>query len=407
MSPDDLSHISDFRKQPRSDSRADRPDVFPNFDFDSESTLPLPLPPPPSSNGLNISAIRHKTEFYTHIVRKLIERRVGKIIENVGQRRRKAKQNWEATTEFVGLSLEDDADDDDFGASTTTTAQSFLARLGNNAKQNIRNRIASSATYVINPLFHIWNAATRNLNSPAAAAAVSADASEDDTEELVKWGGGDGGGGGGNVASAEAASVPDHHSNDDMLFNDENNKTDDVRRQQQQQQQQDIQEKATTIESSNDGKLMQTRYMAFPVGTSNIQSTNVEKNNNNNVAQTRTKLALENAFSLTVIPKRVANASTLSALVQQIQSISSVAHRRRASAAHLNSTNKNSKHNNNGTSVDYFEIERDGESKQDVGENIGGNEAEGVGIFVLEIFGTIVGLWWGALTQLQQFLGQT
>lgn len=79
------SHISDFRQQPRSDSRADKPDLFPGFDAAGEVRSAATAALPSSSSA---SLFRHqqqhqpqqpeqhrrptRTEFYAQLVAKLI-----------------------------------------------------------------------------------------------------------------------------------------------------------------------------------------------------------------------------------------------------------------------------------------------------------------------------------------------
>lgn len=109
----DTTHISDFRQQPRSDSRADKPDTFPGFDAAGESKSPVVASPSGTAPFFSASALRAaiqqqsvasgrpppRAELYAQLVAKLIgqigldtivngvERKQGKL-----QRLRRLKQ---------------------------------------------------------------------------------------------------------------------------------------------------------------------------------------------------------------------------------------------------------------------------------------------------------------------------
>lgn len=370
-SPEVSSHISDFRKQPRSDSRANRPDTFPNFDLAAAETLYAPTVAPPHA--------KTTAERYSEIFGKIIfntSQRVSKIIKNVEQRREtrhrlreleaEVQRRMSTTTEFVGLSLDDSADDEDddkpvsvenvqppklFPFTLSRIDFNNLRGLTDAHKQNIRKKIATSAARLINPLFHIWFAATRrNLNANNSTNPMSKLNDDDDAE---------------NVRTTLTSTPTDV-----------------------------VTSAAQTEEIFNDALVQHTTTAPFdPTQSSN--------GNDDDIANSTTiaaELAFRNAFykysnlMSREYYKNVKSDDTQSHTIADDIPL--------AVAGNLNQVPMYSSAN-----VD-FPIERIDDVTPADDSNNGAdnsNEAENVGIFVLEIFGTIVGLGWGAFSQIQSF----
>lgn len=372
-SPEVSSHISDFRKQPRSDSRADRPDTFPNFDLTAAETVTAPTVTPPH--------VKTTAERYSEIFGKIIgntSQRVSKIIKNVEQRREtrhrlreleaEVQRRMSTTTEFEGLSLDDSADDEDddkpgsvdnvqppklFPFSLSRIDLNNLRGLTDAHRQNIRNKIATSAARLINPLFHIWFAATkRNLNANNSPNPMSKQQQQlNDDDDAV------------NIRTTFTSTPTDEVAStarEEEIFNDA------------------LVQLTTTApfnphQSSNDDDIENSTTIASELAYrnafykySNLMSREYYKNVKSDDTPSHTivdDIPLAVAGNFNHVPMyHSANAD--------------------------------------------FPIERiDDVTQADDNTSSGdnSNEAENVGIFVLEIFGTIVGLGWGAFSQIQSF----
>ncbi len=163
------THISDFRNLPRSDSRANKPDIFPGFDFLDETTTLRPRTP---------------LDFYTKVIggivnqgRQTYERIVNNIQQFEINRRTNLKRNsdlkLEATTESVAEStvmLDDGKDKSSKGQNwpkkyfSSIIASVALNKLRNATDPEYFSKMigTSSATY-INPLLDVWKRATMKL----------------------------------------------------------------------------------------------------------------------------------------------------------------------------------------------------------------------------------------------------
>lgn len=170
------THISDFRNLPRSDSRANKPDVFPGFDFLDEPTTVRPRTP------LN---------FYTKVIggivnqgRQTYERIVNNIQKYEINRRANLKRNSDQTLHYIPVdrnveTTESVADSTLFVDEKLKQSKqqnwpkkyfsSILTAVGLNKLSNASDPeysskiIGTSATY-INPLLNIWKIATMKLN---------------------------------------------------------------------------------------------------------------------------------------------------------------------------------------------------------------------------------------------------
>lgn len=376
-SPEVSSHISDFRKQPRSDSRADRPDTFPNFDLTAAETVTTPTVAPPH--------VKTTAERYSEIFGKIIgntSQRVSKIIKNVEQRREtrhrlreleaEVQRRMSTTTEFKGLSLDDTSDEEDddkpvsienvqppklFPFSLSRIDFNNLRGLTEAHKQNIRNKIATSAAHLINPLFHIWFAATRqnlNANNSQNPMSKQQQLNDDDGVENIR-----------TTFTSTPTDVVASTAQAVEIFNDA------------------LVQHTTTApfdphqspNGNDDDSTTIAAELAFHNAFykySNLMSREYYKNVKSDDIQSRTDDSV-NATIVDDIPLTV---------------VSHFNHVPRYPSANVD-----------------FPIERVDEVTPADGNNGGdySNNAENVGIFVLEIFGTIVGLGWGAFSQIQSF----
>lgn len=380
--PEVSSHISDFRKQPRSDSRADRPDTFPNFDLTAAETITAPTVSPPHA--------KTTAERYSEIFGKIIgntSQRVSKIIKNVEQRREtrhrlreleaEVQRRMSTTTEFVGLSLDDSADDEDddkpvsvenvqppklFPFSLSRIDFNNLRGLTDAHKQNIRNKIATSAARLINPLFHIWFAATRrNLNANYSPNPMS---------------------------KQQQQQLNDDNDAENIRTTFTSTPTDVVA--------------STAVDVFNDALMQHTTTAPFDPH----QSSNGNDDDIANSTPIPAELAFRNAFY------KYSNLMSRE-YYENVKSVDPPSHIDNSVNATIVDDipltvvgNFNHVPMYTSTNVD-FPIERIDEvtpaadDSNNVGDN--SNDAENVGIFVLEIFGTIIGLGWGAISQIQSF----
>lgn len=171
------SHISDFRNRPRSDSRANKPDVFPGFDFLEEPTT-----------------VRTRTlaEVYTKVIggivnhgRQTYERIVNNIQKYEINRRANLRQNSDQTLQYIPVERNDASTESVVDATMYVDEKlkpsskeqnwskkyfsSILTAVGLNKLRNasdpeyLSKNIGISATY-INPLLNLWQTATTKLN---------------------------------------------------------------------------------------------------------------------------------------------------------------------------------------------------------------------------------------------------
>lgn len=323
------THISDFRNLPRSDSRADKPDHFPGFDFLEEPTTPRPKTP---------------ADFYTKVIGRIVsqgrqihERIVNNIQKYEIDRRANLKRNSDPSLEYVPTATERVQDDEMVKKQSKEQNwpkkyfSSILTSVGLHKLRNatdpeyLSKIISASATY-INPLLNAWNRATMKLNS------------ERDTTTLQ------------------------HQSNE-------------------------------TTDSDNDT----SHNITYPPSSS-VQSIHS--------VSYPASLGFRYAFSKYLIQSKGYGNDDKNKTISEQHSVT-------GGDANLN--------NNNTMGVDDvdFPIERIDErnddtieDNDDVDDNDESNENEtyddagNFGIFILEIFGTIAGLTWGAFSQLQSLFSQ-
>lgn len=187
------SHISNFRNQPRTDSRADKPDTFPGFDLQDDTTP---------------SPVLKRRQAYSHLLRSFIQktrerletiREVARHERALAQARKLGINSVDAmvavtdeATEVIELALgDDDADDDEVEAYlneirsmatepmadaidesaprryfTTLLTTAGLQRVVAQQRQTEIPAQAPSfiAAYVFNPLLDLWQTARNNFN---------------------------------------------------------------------------------------------------------------------------------------------------------------------------------------------------------------------------------------------------
>lgn len=178
------THISDFRNRPRSDSRADKPDDFPGFDFIDEPTTTF--------------RPRTPTDFYTRVIggivsqgRQAYERIINNLQKYEINRRANLRRNIDvefvpygpyaivtSRTTVLNNDTKELTDDDDEELTKKSSKEqnwpkkyfsAVIASAGINKLRNasdpeyLNKIIGTSATY-INPLRNAWNRATMKLN---------------------------------------------------------------------------------------------------------------------------------------------------------------------------------------------------------------------------------------------------
>lgn len=168
------THISDFRNLPRSDSRANKPDIFPGFDFIDEPTTVRPRTPVDFYSKIIGGIVNQGRQTYERIVNNLqnyeINRRVN-LRQNSAQKLRNALvEQTVATTEsmptmFVDENLKPSKEQNwpKKYFSSILTANGFNKLRNASDPEYTSKIIGASATY-INPLLNIWKRATMKLN---------------------------------------------------------------------------------------------------------------------------------------------------------------------------------------------------------------------------------------------------
>lgn len=345
------THISDFRNLPRSDSRANKPDIFPGFDFIDEPTT---------------ARTRTPVDFYTKVIggivsqgRQTFERIVNNLQKYEIDRRANLKRNSDQRLQYIPVPIEQNIATTEWVTDSSTFVDeklksskeqnwakkyfsSILTAVGFNKLRNASDPeysskiIGTSGTY-INPLLNIWKRATMKLNFE-----------RDDTTTLQQ-----------------------HQYN-----------------------------KSTTSDSENVSNT--TSPLQF---TENIKT---------NLVSNPSSLGLRYAFSkyLNLMLKGYGNDDENKTISEYSELSGGV--------PWGDDVNLNNNNNTMGVDVD-FPIERIDERKDDDGiedndddvdddsdessEN-GNDDASNFGIFILEIFGTIAGLTWGAFSQLQNVFTQ-
>lgn len=179
------SHISNFRDQPRSDSRADKPDTFPGFDFDN-------------LDDVTPSQTHRRRQAYSHLLRSFIQKtreRLETIREVAKQERALARmvgqQGAADDSDSVEAENDEDADDfvaevnqpvlvlnDDPAATDPSAPRQYYATLLSSvglqraipATEGQLDRLQSQpepsflTTHIFNPLLNVWQRARNNFN---------------------------------------------------------------------------------------------------------------------------------------------------------------------------------------------------------------------------------------------------
>lgn len=234
------SHISHFRNQPRTDSRADKPDTFPGFDFqDDEATQ---------------SPIHRRRQAYSHLLRSFLRKtreRLETIREVAKQERAmartKSQQQQAADTASPTPNanlIADDEDDDDEAleqsllmvmtdpADRSSVPRQYYATLlssvglqrtmpsANRQSERLQSEAEPSfvTTYISDPLLNVWQRARDNFNLSYyyrnnGDATANSDADDDDADD-------DDEDSNGPIRTAMAATLNANENNDkEIAFN--------------------------------------------------------------------------------------------------------------------------------------------------------------------------------------------
>lgn len=213
------SHVSDFRKQKRTDSRADKPDTFPGFDLHEDSTTLSPRKRRRQAYSklirLFLQNTRDRLETIRDVVREESELHFrltqpsGESSENAGDSMRpnaeirysNGENNDDANRQFVDFAFADAtrADDEPTSVVQVENANSDNAREYLNSlfaavgysriTTTTSNPIGSDETskgniisrYLINPLLSAWNATRErfNLNTESDNSTLNDNAASD------------------------------------------------------------------------------------------------------------------------------------------------------------------------------------------------------------------------------------
>lgn len=188
------SHISDFRQQKRTDSRADKPDMFPGFDFQIDSPTPSPRKRRRQAYSKLIRLFLQNTRDRLDTIRdvikdeselhfRLIRPQSEAVIETFGNSmprnqpiRFLEESNDEQKRQFIDFafadatkSLENESSDSSANGRSENAAQTYLnslfAAVGYSRITTTPRPEPSQETflsrYVFNPLLSVWNS-TRN-----------------------------------------------------------------------------------------------------------------------------------------------------------------------------------------------------------------------------------------------------
>lgn len=190
--PPSSSHISDFRQQKRTDSRADKPDMFPGFDFQVDSPTPSPRKRRRQAYSKLIRLFIQNTRDRLDTIRDVIKdeselhfrlnRPQGETVEIIddsmpesGSIRFLDETNDEQNRKFIDFAFADatssDSENDTGGASSDVAAQTYLnslfAAIGYSRVATTPKPESSQdnifARYVINPLLNVWNSTRDRL----------------------------------------------------------------------------------------------------------------------------------------------------------------------------------------------------------------------------------------------------
>ncbi|XP_031626082.1 uncharacterized protein LOC116342558 [Contarinia nasturtii] len=200
------SHISDFRKQKRTDSRADKPDMFPGFDLQLDSTTP--------------SARKRRRQAYSKLIRLFLQNTkdrldtIRDVIKDEGESNfRMAQPQSDDLTESMELNADIRFSDDenrqfiDFAFADATddnqekmenngiehASQTYLnslfaaigySRITTTPKPIESNETTQSNTiarYFINPLLSAWDFTRQRFNLDGAS---NSDADFDENDEI-------------------------------------------------------------------------------------------------------------------------------------------------------------------------------------------------------------------------------
>lgn len=327
------THISDFRNLPRSDSRADKPDLFPGFDFIDEPTTVRMRTPLDFYTKLIGGIVGQGRQTYERIVNNIQQYEINRhanLKENSAQklfyvpvqRNAKITENVADTTTFDDEKVKQPKEQNlakKYFASILTAVG--LNKLRNASDPEYSSKILSTSVTYINPLVNLWKTASKKLN----------------------------------------------FERDTMVEKREYNKSTD---------------------NEND------TYTSV---------TPLQLNESIKTVSNPSSLAFRYAFSkyLNLISKGYRNENETMSEYSELLDVPS-------GDVNLN--------NNNTMGVDVdFPIEKgdkrndkseDNDDDDDESNENGNYDAGNIGIFILELFGTLVGLSWGAFSQLQNLFTQ-
>lgn len=195
------SHISDFRKQKRTDSRADKPDVFPGFDLQVDSTTPssrkrrrqaysklIRLFLQNTKDRLeNIrDIIKDESELHFRMIRPSSDDELTESIE----RNTEIKFSDDENRQFIDFAFADTTNDnreknenDDRDNASQTYLNSLFAAVGYRRITTTSNPIESDemtqsnhiARYLLNPLLNAWAFTRERFTNGANNTAIDYD----------------------------------------------------------------------------------------------------------------------------------------------------------------------------------------------------------------------------------------
>lgn len=223
------SHIIDYRKQRRTDSRADKPDVFPGFDFHEDSTTPSPRKRRRQAYSQLIRLFIQNTRDRLDTIRDVIKdeselhfhmtKPSGEIQKNFnGQAHFLNENDDNANRQFIDLAFTDASMNDD---KTANIAQFSNKNTENSSRTYLNSlfaavgysRVATTPSpseiddgniitrYVLSPIFRLWFKAREQFNFD------SGENDENDTH--------------GNSVTEFDVNFPNDDDNSDRYSNDE------------------------------------------------------------------------------------------------------------------------------------------------------------------------------------------
>lgn len=354
---DKPTHISDFRNQPRSDSRAIKPDVFPGFDFIDEPTTMRPKTPLDFYGKVIGGIVNQGRQTYERIVNNLqkyeINRRasLSQRLEYlpVAERIVATTEGVPESTEFVDEKFKSSKEHNwpkkYFSSILTAVA---LNKLRNTSDpEYLGKAVGATATY-INPLLDVWKRATLQLNFTRNTTVLHQPNNfTDSVNDTIS-----------NIHPSPTLRQPANESN------------------------------GITNLVSNPSLSLGFRY-AFSKYLNLIS----KGYGYNNTVENETMAELSDGVPTGDVNLNNNNTMGMNGVDFPIERIDE----------------RKDDNDDEGDGIqgnDNDEEEEDGDDDDDESDENGNFDASNFGIFILEIFGTIAGLTWGAFSQIQSLFAQ-